>query len=221
MKSKYFIIIILLTYFTFCIFCYKAKAQLWEPIPPYNLLWPLWSPVLSPPDPVTGKPTPLIDYLYENTVLPVQPAFIWNPELPYFNILYNSPPSYVGDTTLPTLYYYEPTEASLLPSTYSSTAFQVWPPTYLEEPVEVAPDVFVDLPVAIDLPVGYETLINFDPIAWLNFSIPFLNALWQTTYYINPYLLSAAIYILPIGFIWRPMLLRLCYYNDITVYNNN
>ena len=70
MKSKFVKITILFFFFIFCMLSYKAEAQLWEPLPPYNLLWPLWSPVLSPPDPVTGEPTPLVDSLYENTVLP-------------------------------------------------------------------------------------------------------------------------------------------------------
>lgn len=58
--------------------------------------------------------------------------------------------------------------------------------------MEVAPGIFVTLPVALELPLGYENLISFDPIAWLNFSIPLLNYLWQATYSVNPYLLNAA-----------------------------
>lgn len=190
MKNQYCRIIIFCIYFIFFMLLFKAEAQLWKPLPPYNLLWPLWSPVLSPPDPVTGEPTPLVDSLTTNTLLPVQPALIWNPVLPYFNILYNSAPSTVGSYTAPTLYYYDPTEAYLFP--YSSSAFQIWPPTYLEKPVEVVPGVFVNLPVAIDLPVGYETLITFNPIAWLDFTIPLLNYIWQAYYSVNPYLLNAA-----------------------------
>jgi len=67
-------------------------AQYWQAIPPYNLLWPLWSEVLSPVDPVTGNPTPLVTSLTVSTQLPVQPAWVWStdrPEYPYF--LFNHP----------------------------------------------------------------------------------------------------------------------------------
>ena len=196
MKNKYFKTVILFICFAFCMLSLKAEAQLWKAIPPYNVLWPLWSPILSPPDPVTGEPTPLVDYLSYNTLLPVQPAFVWNPDLPYFNILYNSAPPSTGSYTAPTLYYYEPTESSLLPSSsyyyYSTSAFQEWPPTYLNETVEVAPDVFVSGPVPLDLPIGYENFLSFNPIAWLEFTIPLLNYLWQAKYFVNPYLLDAA-----------------------------
>lgn len=42
----------------------SSYAQNWFNLPPYNILWPLWSsdllPDLSPVHPVTGLPTPLV-----------------------------------------------------------------------------------------------------------------------------------------------------------------
>ena len=75
-----------------------AMAQTWYAMPPYNIMWPLWSPTLSPPDPVTGVPTPLITELSSSTILPVQPVLGMNPYgiaspmgdiFPY--LFYNSP----------------------------------------------------------------------------------------------------------------------------------
>lgn len=190
MGKKYLKIIFLFIYFIFCILSFKAEAQLWEAIPPYNVLWPLWSPILSPPDAVSGKPTPLVDYLDKTTLLPVQPAFIWNPDLPYFNVLYNSPPSTVGSYSAPTLYYNDPTTSRLLP--YDYNVLRPWPPSYLLETTYVY-GVPVTGPVALTLPLGYENLLSFDPLAWLNFVIPLLNYAWQTRFSIyNPYLLTAA-----------------------------
>ena len=45
-----------------------VHAQNWAPIPPYNLLWPLWSPALSPADPVTGVPTPLLSSINQQSI---------------------------------------------------------------------------------------------------------------------------------------------------------
>lgn len=75
-----------------------SYAQYWTTLPPYNLLWPLWSPPLSPVD-----PTPLISDLIDNTILPVQPAIIWDPIL---NTIYGInpwPPSYLLDVTVPSI----------------------------------------------------------------------------------------------------------------------
>lgn len=80
------------------IFGSSVLAQDWAIMPPYNLLWPLWSPVYSPPDPVTGLPVPLLNEITSSTILPVQPVYLFNPngyELPmgFINpyLLYNSP----------------------------------------------------------------------------------------------------------------------------------
>jgi len=78
----------------------RVRAQIyWTNMPPYNLLWPLWSPPLSPLDPVTKLPTPLVSVVDRNTVLPVQPALIWDnvafPKGPVW-LLYTAPASFGG-----------------------------------------------------------------------------------------------------------------------------
>ncbi|MGA1841660.1 MAG: hypothetical protein ACMUIU_13640 [bacterium] len=77
MKNRAFIIIVCLT-FVFLAYSF-SYAQYWVALPPYNLLWPLWSPVLSPPDPITGLSIPLTTELTGSTILPVQPGLAWNP----------------------------------------------------------------------------------------------------------------------------------------------
>ncbi|MGA1874683.1 MAG: hypothetical protein ACMUIA_03650 [bacterium] len=68
-----------------------SQAQYWTALPPYNTLWPLWSPALSPVDSVSGLPVPIISELTPLTVLPVQPGLTWNPNLDYPWLLYNTP----------------------------------------------------------------------------------------------------------------------------------
>ena len=41
--------------------CSVSYAQTWTNLPPYNILWPLWSPALSPVIAVTSLPTPLLN----------------------------------------------------------------------------------------------------------------------------------------------------------------
>lgn len=74
----------------FLIFAPIIHAQYWTALPPYNTLWPLWSPVLSPVDPGTGLPTPIVDSLLPTTVLPVQPGLTWDPTWDYPWLLYNA-----------------------------------------------------------------------------------------------------------------------------------
>lgn len=66
-------------------------AQNWQALPPYNTLWPLWSAALSPADPVTGLPSPLVNNLASDTILPVMPGLTWDPAIAYPWLLYNSP----------------------------------------------------------------------------------------------------------------------------------
>ena len=49
-------------------------AQNWVSLPPYNTLWPLWSSILSPIDPVTNLPTPIVSDLSSSAILPLQPV---------------------------------------------------------------------------------------------------------------------------------------------------
>ena len=68
-----------------------AQAQYWAALPPYNTLWPLWSPALSPVDSATGLPVPIVDNLSPSTILPVQPGLTWDPSWAYPWLLYNTP----------------------------------------------------------------------------------------------------------------------------------
>lgn len=68
-----------------------AHGQYWEAMPPYNTLWPLWSPALSPVNATTGLPTPIVTSLSQSTIIPVQPGLTWNPYLPNPWLLYNTP----------------------------------------------------------------------------------------------------------------------------------
>jgi hypothetical protein len=100
-----------------------VHAQYWEALPPYNLLWPLWSPVLSPVDPVTGVPTPLVSSITNATVLPVQPALYWDPAMEYAFALYNIPAALGGGLTA-----FEP-----------NYGLNPWPPSWLVDPGTGAP----------------------------------------------------------------------------------
>ena len=117
----------------------SALAQdYWAALPPYNLLWPLWSPVYSPTNPATGLPTPLLSEITSTTILPVQPVYLFNPngfEFPMGYVqpwlLYNSPSGVV----------------------YYDTYFGVnpFPPPDLLDPATGAP-------VPIPLPLGWSIL---------------------------------------------------------------
>jgi len=65
-----------------------VQAQYWQALPPYNTLWPLWSPPLSPINPLSGLPTPIVSNLRPSTVLPVQPGLTWDPNMEYPWLLY-------------------------------------------------------------------------------------------------------------------------------------
>ena len=101
------------------IFSPLVKAQNWTALPPYNTLWPLWSSSLSPVDPVTGDPTPIVTRLVPTTVLPVQPCLTWDPSYEYPYLLYNTPSGIV---------YYDPAQG-----------VNLWPPNYHVEAGAAAP----------------------------------------------------------------------------------
>jgi len=117
----------------------SVQAQTWAALPPYNILWPLWSPPLSPVDPITGLKTPVVSEFSKNTVLPVQPAIVWDPVLnakgPVW-FAYNVPPAFGGGIT-----FFE-----------DIYGFKPWPPPYLTDPATSAP-------IPITLPLGYSTLL--------------------------------------------------------------
>ncbi len=88
--------VILVAILLFCATSIQAQLY-WTNLPPYNLLWPLWSPALSPLDPVTKLPTPIVSTLGRNTILPIQPALAWDnvafPKGPVW-LMYNVPPAF-------------------------------------------------------------------------------------------------------------------------------
>ena len=117
------------------IFASTSSAQYWANMGPYNVLWPLWSEALSPINPLTGVPTPLVSSLTPSTQLPVMPAFVWDIEqaTPWF--LYNAPTSLGG-----ALYYFD-----------ILTGFNTFPP-----PDHLLPGGGI---FANPLPLGWEYLI--------------------------------------------------------------
>ena len=88
----------------------------WWPLPPYNTLWPLWSPLLSPPN-ALGIPVPIVSSLAPDTVLPVQPGLTWDSNYDYPWLLYDTPLGMV---------YYDPL-----------FGIDLWPPDYLVSPFGV------------------------------------------------------------------------------------
>jgi hypothetical protein len=134
-----------------------AQAQLidynWWPLPPYNTLWPLWSPELSPINPLTGQPTPIVSSLYPSTQLPIQPGLTWDPDYDYPWLLYNTPLGMV---------YYDPLYG-----------VNLWPPRYLL-------DIFGNpLPLTITL---LDLDLKPTSTAWLAANVPVGNNAYYTNY---------------------------------------
>ena len=119
----------------------------WWPLPPYNTLWPLWSPTLSPPN-ALGTPVPIVSSLTTETVLPVQPGLTWDPNKKYPWLLYNTP---LG------MAYYDPL-----------FGIDLWPPAYLRDPFG-AP-----LPIDLSLVKGW-SLLNPTSTTWLAATVPVAN----------------------------------------------
>ncbi len=118
---------------TFLIGIPLSRAQIyWWPLPPYNTLWPLWSPVLSPPN-ALGIPIPIVSSLTPETVLPVQPGLTWDPALKYPWLLYNTPSG---------LAFYDP-----------YFGIDLWPPDYLN---------ILGIPLPITLTSKWSTLAPTD-----------------------------------------------------------
>ncbi len=142
-KKRFFIIwLLLLVVFTFSNI---AQAQYWTSLPPYNTLWPLWSPALSPVDPVTGLPVPIVNDLSPATVLPVQPGLTWDPSWTYPWLLYN---------TVAGLNYFD-----------QVYGFNAWPPPHL-----VGAPIVLMGPWAALPPFTIDWGQQFVPIANLTYS---------------------------------------------------
>ncbi|MGA1840405.1 MAG: hypothetical protein ACMUIU_07245 [bacterium] len=153
-KLRNVLLILIISLALGLIFSPMALCQYWTALPPYNFLWPLWSPALSPVNPVTGLPTPIVSDLYPSTVLPAQPGLVWNPVLSYPYFLYNSP---VGMQYYDVIY-----------------GINTWPPSYVWNPVTGAP-------VPVGLPAGYGFLPATDPL-WIQQNLPVANLAYLAEY---------------------------------------
>ena len=131
-----------------------AQVINWVALPPYNTLWPLWSPALSPINAVTGYPTPIVTNLAKTTVLPSQPGLTWDPAWPNPWLLYNTPSG---------MLFYDPLYG-----------INLWPPSYLIDPVSGAP-------VPISLPAGYADLAP-TAATWIQTTIPIANSTYLAAY---------------------------------------
>ncbi|MGA1867936.1 MAG: hypothetical protein ACMUJM_05240 [bacterium] len=159
-KRKHVIVIITLSVIVSFAASGTLMAQNWQALPPYNILWPLFSPSLSPPDPVTGAPTPLLNELASDTILPVQPVMGWNPNS------YSWPMS----ITMPWLFYNGPTGVVFFDALYG---LNPWPPQTFLDPAGA--------PIPITLPPDY----TFSPLPDLKetqYLIPLANQFYLTVY---------------------------------------
>lgn len=128
----------------------------WIYLPPYNTLWPLWSPPLSPINPLTGLPTPIVSNLNPSTVLPVQPGLTWDPRLDYPWLLYNTP---IG------IAYYDP-----------FYGVNTWPPSYLKDPI-----TGLAAPIDLSLIAGWSVL-SPTSTAWITTNVPIANNVFINAY---------------------------------------
>lgn len=139
-------------------FASVAQAQYWAALPPYNTLWPLWSPALSPVDSSTGLPVPIVDSLSPTTILPAQPGLTWDPSWAYPWLLYNTPSG---------LGYFD-----------QIYGFNAWPPQHLVDPATGAA-----LPLLLKGPWAKlaPTLID-----WGQLYVPIANLTYALLYQIDP-----------------------------------
>lgn len=153
MKSRVFVIMFCLVFAI--LVCSISYAQYWSAMPPYNVLWPLWSPALSTRDPVSSVVTPLINSLTEATMLPVQPGLAWDPCQP--GLEYNNTPPILG---------------RILTDWGGNYGMNPWPPPYMLDPITSAPASIPSsttwsligtvpwfLSIPNTLPTGFESLI--------------------------------------------------------------
>ncbi|MEW5801419.1 MAG: hypothetical protein AB1847_04865 [bacterium] len=132
----------------------SAQVINWVALPPYETLWPLWSPALSPIDPVSGDPTPIVSDLFPTTVLPSQPGLTWDPAWSNPWLLYNTPAG---------LLFYDPLYG-----------INPWPPDYLVDPV-------TGKPLPISLPSDYDYLPPTSS-SWILNTVPIANSSYLTAY---------------------------------------
>jgi len=146
-KPSYAFLLLIALVALFLAYSPIAQAQNWMALPPYNTLWPLWSPALSPINSTTGLPTPVVTNLTRSTILPVQPGLTWDPSSANPWLLYNTP---LG------MAHYDPIGG-----------INLWPPSYLQDTA--------GLPLPLTLPAGYGLLPPTSPL-WISSTLPLGNA---------------------------------------------
>ncbi len=156
-------IIILLVITAVILICSTAiHAVYWAALQPYNVLWPLWSDVLSPVNLATGQAAPLVNALTRNTILPVQPCIAWDPLQPGGSglpwALYNTPPPFGPGLLFYDVFY----------------GLNSWPPSYMLDPATGAP-----APIA--LPAGWSVLLP-TALKGIQYFIPLANAYYNYQY---------------------------------------
>lgn len=134
-----------------------AVVTNWINLPPYNTLWPLWSPALSPVNATTGLRTPIVSNLAHGNVLPVQPGLTWDPRVTYPWLLYNIPGG--------GMCYFDP-----------YYGIQSWPPTYLQNSATGLP-----APIDLSLVKSWSTLAPTSA-AWLLGNVTLANNSYINTY---------------------------------------
>lgn len=164
-ERKFLLLLLIIMIFTIMasagLFINSApEAQYWALMPPYNVLWPLWSPVLSPINPLTGLATPLVTELTAATMLPVQPALAWDPCQPLPWALFNAPPLFGGGLVFFDEIY----------------GMHPWPPPYLQDPVTGAPSPIVWSPLAT------WSLIAPTDVGHIEYLIPLANITYALTF---------------------------------------
>ncbi|MEW6380121.1 MAG: hypothetical protein AB1611_11020, partial [bacterium] len=115
-----------------------------------------WSPPLSPTNPLTGLPTPIVSNLKPSTVLPVQPGLTWDPRKTYPWLLYNTP---LG------MAYYDPLYG-----------IDTWPPDYFKDPITGLP-----VPINLSLIKGWSLLLP-TATSWLTNNVPVANNAFINAY---------------------------------------
>ncbi|MGA1824673.1 MAG: hypothetical protein ACMUIP_08405 [bacterium] len=153
--NKLFIFFMLLLFTCMCN-ASLVKAQTWAALPPYNTLWPLWSPILSPANPLTGFPIPIVSSLTSDTILPIQPCLTLDPRRDYPYLLYN---------TLLGMAYFDPLYG-----------VNLWPPSNLLDPILGTP-----LPINLTTIKGWSTLAP-TATTWLTTYVPIGNNAYYNSY---------------------------------------
>jgi len=165
-KNKIYKLLFVAIIATVClglIFTSSAKAQYWINLPPYNTLWPLWSPTLSPVNPLTGIPSPIVSSLTRNTVLPIQPGLTVDPTLK--DPVTNDPMTYLLYNTPLGMAYFDPI-----------WGVNLWPPKNLLDPILGTP-----LPINLALIKGWSTIAPTST-TWLLNNVPIGNNAYYNAY---------------------------------------